>query len=48
MLRARLVAKGREYFQRNNWETLKPKYLGILDNLGRDRRTALEQVKGDV
>ena len=44
MLRARLVAKGREYFQRNNWETLKPKYFGILDNLGRDRRAPLERV----
>jgi hypothetical protein len=44
VLRARLVAKGREYFRRNNWETLKPKYFGILDDLGRDRKAVLEQV----
>lgn len=32
-VRHRLVANGREYFRNNNWNTVKPLYLNIIDNL---------------
>jgi glycosyltransferase involved in cell wall biosynthesis len=48
ILWARLVAKGREYFQQNNWETLKPKYFGILNSLDGHRKTVLKPVNSDV
>jgi glycosyltransferase involved in cell wall biosynthesis len=36
--RSELASNGIQYFLRNNWETVKPDYLSIVDHLGRTMR----------
>jgi glycosyltransferase involved in cell wall biosynthesis len=47
-LRRNIVAGGLKYFSNNNWDTVKPNYLAVIDSLNDYKAVTVEPMKRTV